>query len=258
MFNFIEGVRRDTNGSFIFDYNNNFPNDIITINSKLLSTDSFGNHLYWFGYQFNPEVSSKVRSEFIDYIKGISPNKIKEKELRKFVIYPMTELNSMINQYHLDTFIYPRSQRSNLVQIMIEEINKFTSRSTERTSYEMVKDLPQNISFNWDMFEADHFGNEQAYKDIKNYVNNTLLPKIHNLDYFSLAKNVKPKYRKYIQNYLNFENEEVKKTFSKLKGENILIVDDVNTSGSTIQEIIRIVNSINTNVNIFIYTLIGN
>lgn len=153
--------------------------------------------------------------------------------------------------------MYPKSNRSNLVQTMIEEIGKATSRDMKRCSFELIKKLPSNILFDWQMFEDDHVGNEQSYKDIKNYVENILLPKVHSLEYFSLAKNVKPKYRKYIQNYLKFDTEEHKKAFENLNGENILVVDDINTSGSTLQEILRIIGSINISCNIFIYTLIG-
>ncbi len=43
----------------------------------------------------------------------------------------------------------------------------------------------------------------------------------------------------------------------KLKGNKILIVDDMNTSGSTLDEIVRILGTVNNNCEIYIYTLIG-
>ena len=45
---------------------------------------------------------------------------------------------------------------------------------------------------------------------------------------------------------------------SKLQnGFNVLIVDDINTTGSTLQEILRQISILNPNCNIYIYTLIG-
>lgn len=41
----------------------------------------------------------------------------------------------------------------------------------------------------------------------------------------------------------------------KLKGNKILIVDDMNTSGSTLDEIVRILGTVNNNCEIYIYTL---
>lgn len=43
----------------------------------------------------------------------------------------------------------------------------------------------------------------------------------------------------------------------RLKGNKILIVDDMNTSGSTLEEIVRILGTVNNNCEIYIYTLIG-
>lgn len=256
-FKLIEGVRKIDDGKFEIDYSLNLPTDIINIYSNHLYTSSFGNNIYWFGYRFNEEISSKTRSEFINYIKGLTTPKITEQELDKFIIYPLKELNKYINQYHIDCFISPRSGRSALVQKMIELIGNYTSRNMERCNFELIKLLPSNVTFDWKSFDNDFTGNEQAYMDIYNYIENLLLPSIHSLDYFSLAKAVKPKYRKYIQNYLDFSSESVKNTFKKLKCRNILIVDDINTSGATLQEILRIINDINTDCNIYIYTLIG-
>ena len=81
-----------------------------------------------------------------------------------------------------------------------------------------------------------------------------MLDKTNTLDYFSIAKNIKSKYRKYIMNYLKPETNIAKET---LDAKNILIVDDINTSGSTLRELLRIINEINSNCNIYIYTLIG-
>ena len=83
------------------------------------------------------------------------------------------------------------------------------------------------------------------------------MPTIEKLDYFSLAASVKPKYRRYIKNFFDFSEEDVKR-INNLQGKKILIVDDINTSGSTLNEILRIVRKINPDCEIFIYTHIGN
>lgn len=85
-----------------------------------------------------------------------------------------------------------------------------------------------------------------------------MLDKIHSLDYFSIARDAKPKYRPYFMNYLKLDNSSHTAALSKLSSANsILVIDDINASGSTISEILRIIRNINISANIFVYTLIG-
>lgn len=59
-------------------------------------------------------------------------------------------------------------------------------------------------------------------------------------------------------NYLGFSDDRELEKFSKMQGSNILVIDDINTSGSTLNEILRILNKVNHDCNIYVYTLIGN
>ena len=152
--------------------------------------------------------------------------------------------------------VYPVSGRSQLVKKMLMSIYENTSHETERFSFEVVKKTPIEISFDWKAFDMIYRDN-QNYQAMVKHVNEKILPLIKKLDYFSLAKSVKPKYRPFIKNYLGFPDISKLEEFSKLNGKNILIVDDINTSGSTLNEILRILNAVNNRCNIYIYTLIG-
>jgi predicted amidophosphoribosyltransferase len=121
-----------------------------------------------------------------------------------------------------------------------------------------VKSAPIDIEFDFDLLEQDTAYDSNKYNQMREYAESVIVPAIHELDYFSLAKNVKPKYRKYIKNFLNMSDFESIERFSRLHGDNILVVDDINTSGATINEILRILDKINSDCNIFVYTLIGN
>jgi ribose-phosphate pyrophosphokinase len=82
------------------------------------------------------------------------------------------------------------------------------------------------------MFES-LYADTQGYKQMLEHINHEILPKIKQLDYFSLAKTVKPKYRPFITNYIGFPDIETLEKFKKLKGSNILIVDDICSKGGT-------------------------
>ena len=258
MYPIIAGVQFDGE-QYHFNYDSNSVNDILELVSPQMYQSNIHNYLYWFGYKFNPQVSSKTRSQFIKDLKGIGEHNLNPEQVRKLIEAPLGELHRMVNLYHLDVLVYPTSGRSPLVNQMIEVISEWTSHGTFRKSFEFVKNCPKEVTFDWDMFESRYGGLEDKsqYFNMKNYVENKLLPAIHEQDYFSIAQSVKSKYRPFIQNFLSFKDGQALEEFSKLQTGSILVVDDINTTGSTVNEILRILNTINENCHIFVYTLIG-
>lgn len=253
----VGGVRSSDEG-FVMDYTIDLPSDIIDLVSPELYKTSYRNHIYWFGYKFKDEVSSKLRTEFIHYIKGLGVNKIEDHELTQFIEKPLGVLDKQFNIYNIDCLVYPISNRSRLVNKIVQVTSSYTSRDKSVASYELVKQTPTEIAFDWSAFEADNAYDSNKYKQMCEYVNTQLIPKIKGLDYFSLANAVKPKYRKYIKDYLGFVTQADLERFAKVQGDNILIIDDINTSGATLDEILNVLNKVNHNSNIFIFTLLGN
>lgn len=250
------GVRAD-NSKYVFDYTLNLDTDIIDISKpQLYYSSSPTQKVYWFGYCFKSNVSSKERSKFIHYIKGLSDEKPSEMELNQFIELPLAQLDKIQNISSFDCFVYPLSGRSKLVSKIVQVAGTFMQRDIKRCSFELVKSAPTDLGFDWDMFESDYGDDLNRYNQMKSYVETELMPKLKSLDYFSLAQNVKPKYRKYITNFLSFSNADIEK-LQKLQGSKILIIDDINTSGSTLIEILRILQKINTTCEIYVYTLIG-
>lgn len=250
------GIQYD-DGDYVIDYVQNHDNDIITIQPPQLYRKEFRNKIYWFGYEFNADVSSKQRTEFIHYIKGLGDRKISDADLIKLIELPLNELSKRINMYDIDCFAYPLSGRSDIVKKIVQTVGRYTSHDTSRCSFEFIKSAPTDIEFDWESFDADNKDDKNRYNQMRKYVEDNLLPAIKQLDYFSLAQAVKPKYRKYMTNYLNMSADDAAR-FSKLKGKTILVVDDINTSGATLDEILRKLGKINNNCNIYLYTLIGN
>lgn len=238
---------------------NSSDEDIIDIVIPFVHESTFDNNVYYFGYKFNKDVPSKIRSKFIHWIKGLEDDKPDVDTVENLVALPLVELNKEVNLSTFSCTLYPRSNRSDLTRIIQRSAINVIPRMNIH-SFELIKTLPQNIEFDWYQFDNDYTGElgDYQYRQIKEYVNNILLPKIHSLDYFSIAQNVKYKYRPYIKNYLSFENKEQEDAFKALNGGNILILDDINTSGSTLREILKIIRVLVPESKIYIFTLIGN
>lgn len=58
-------------------------------------------------------------------------------------------------------------------------------------------------------------------------------------------------------NFLRFKDEKDKELCSTIRKQNVLIVDDVTTSGSTLNEILRALRVLNEDNQITIFSLIG-
>ncbi|OUP73516.1 hypothetical protein B5F08_12765 [Anaeromassilibacillus sp. An172] len=243
---------------FVFDFEHNSKDDIIEIQTPQIFKSSINNNLYWFGYIFKPHVSSRDRTKFIHYLKGLSEPSISDADLKRFIQRPLQYLSPEVNLANLDCFVYPLSGRSKLVNTMIRVINQFTGHDTNRVNFEMIKSAPTDVQFDWKLFnsEWDTPETKLQYMQMKKYIEDILIPKIHQQNYFSIAKNVKAKYRPYIKNYLKFASTEESDNFSNLSNANILVIDDINASGSTLNEVLRILNSRNNRCNIYVYTLI--
>ena len=74
---------------------------------------------------------------------------------------------------------------------------------------------------------------------------------------FRLREKKKSKYRQYIKNYYSFKDESDRKLFESILNCNILIIDDIVTSGSTLSNVLNCLRSINDSNNIVIFSLIG-
>ena len=246
------------NDSVVYNDVADAENDIMNIVQPDIYKSEFEGNTYYFGYRFKDSASRKERTTIIKWLKNINGYKIDETTLRKFVDKPLRYFDKAVNLSEFSIMISPRSGRSNLTKIIVSEFHKFMQHDSLKRSFELVKSLPKDIYFDWEQFDDDYDGEigDNQYNQIRNYIDNVLIPKIHDLSYFSIADSVKFKYRQYIKNYLNIDSSAIS-TIEAIKDGKILIVDDINTSGSTLTEILRIVRRINNKCDIYIFTLIG-
>ena len=85
-----------------------------------------------------------------------------------------------------------------------------------------------------------------------------MLDLIHQKDYFTIAKDVKKsRFRPYMMQFLKFANEADELLCKTIRQQNVLVIDDVTTSGSTLNEILRTLRILNEDNNITIFSLIG-
>lgn len=247
---------------FIFDFEHDGVDDIVSLTGSGYQVEAFGKCFYY-GYEFADSVNGSVRTAFIKYVK-FSESIQKEPNLTQFIQKAINDLNRQINLYDYDLVVMPESS-SKVNQYMLRYIYRFAQPSLHRM--DLVKSLPENISFDIHAYEVQYLNDvlengrprytEAQKEEVRQNIQG-MMELIHQKDYFTIAKDVrKSKFRPYIMNFLRFRNEEDKALCASIRKQNILVVDDVTTSGSTLNEMLRALRILNEDNNITIFSLLG-
>lgn len=146
----LEGVKYDKeNEAFSFDFIADNEHSVV----KLVSDGPYKLKEYdpctYFGYVFEDDVDARVKKQFIDLIK-YPDQRIQRDDLRKFIFNAVVSLDKKISLPQYDVIVHPQSS-SNLNYEIIDEIYK-KSLSDKITTYELVKTLPENMEFNYDLY----------------------------------------------------------------------------------------------------------
>ncbi|MCH5311304.1 MAG: phosphoribosyltransferase [Prevotella sp.] len=257
------GVTFDSNQQqFVFDFEHDGADDIISLTGSGYQVEAFGKCFYY-GYEFGENVGGNVRTAFIKHMKF--PDSLQDNpDLTQFIKKAIDNLNSCINLYNYNLVVMPESS-SKVNQYMLRYIYRFAQPLLRKM--ELVKSLPSNISFDMDAFQEQYLEDklengrprytekqkEEVRKSIREMVNI-----IQQKDYFTIAKDVKKsRFRPYIMNFLKFADEKDKQLCAYIRQQNILIIDDVTTSGATLNEILRTLRILNEDNEITIFSLIG-
>lgn len=191
-----EGISYDeVTNSYNISFQNDSQSDIINLMAPEIYAAEFLGNVYYFGYKFKDSVPSKIRSDFIHWLKGLKETKPTDYQYREIIAKPLRVLDKLIGLKNFSLFVYPVSNRSTLVQKIIETCGMMMQRDLRGISAEMVKNLP--------------------------IINN------------------------------NHEKDLL------IQSDKILLVDDINTIGATLSEIIRIIRNINVEAEIYVFTLLG-
>lgn len=247
---------------FAFDFEHDGAEDIVYLTGNGYQVEAFGKCFYY-GYEFTERVESPVRSAFIKYLK-FTENLQDHPDLTDFIKKAVDDLDKQISLYNYDLVVMPQSS-SKVNQYMLRYIYRFAQPSLHKM--ELVKALPASISFDMDAYEKQYLDDvlenglprytPAQKEDVKTSINK-MLDLIHQKDYFTIAKDVKKsRFRPYVMHFLKFATKADEELCASIRKQNVLIIDDVTTSGSTLNEILRTLRILNEDNEITIFSLIG-
>lgn len=257
-----EGVRYDSeSNSFTFDFNHDSELDFIRLEQVGHHIEQFG-RCYYYGYEFSDDIDSKIRSKFINLIKF--PESFEDaRDIQLFITKAVGYLDSQISLPKYNVVIYPQSL-SELNRVMLSYLSRITT--TKYIEIELIKELPHNIKFDYDRFTFEVLNSkvnnkprytEKQKQDVIEKIGQ-MMEDVHNSDYFSIARNIKKyRFRQYIKNYYKFKDKRSEELYKTITQTNVILLDDIVTSGTTIYHLLNTLRSLNDSNNIVVFSLIG-
>lgn len=246
----------------MFDFEHDGKDDIVNLTGDGYEVEAFGKCFYY-GYEFGGDVSGSVRSAFIHRVK-FTDRLQDDPDLTQFIQKAVNNLNDRINLYDYDLVVMPQSS-SRVNQYMLRYIYRFAQPMLRKM--ELVKNLPANISFDMDAFTEAYLDDmlengrpryTEAQKEEVRQQIVQMLDLIHQKDYFTIARDVrKSRFRPYMTEFLRFANKTDEELCRTIRQQNVLVIDDVTTSGSTLGEVLRTLRILNEDNRITIFSLIG-
>lgn len=247
---------------FVFDFEHDGRGDIVSLTGSGYQVEAFG-RCFYYGYEFAEQVNSATRSAFIKYVKFSEPIQ-DNPNLSKFIQRAVDNLSHQINLYDYDLVVMPESS-SKVNQYMLRYIYRFAQPTLRKM--ELVKALPESISFDMDAFEQQYLDDvlengrarytELQKEEVRQSIGQ-MLDLIHKKEYFTIAKDVKKsRFRPYMMQFLKFASKADEELCATIRNQNVLVIDDVATSGSTINEVLRTLRILNEDNDIAIFSLLG-
>ena len=234
--NLKEGIQY-TNGNYIFDFSKDDLNDIVYLDCELFKS-YFDEYVYRYGYELN---DSGLRNDFINWLKTLPDDYYQTEDITHFINNALNKFHREFNITSFDCIIYPDSSHNKLVQRMLYLLGKYIPDGSVLQTYELTKNIQES-----QLLEVE----DKIEEDFNN---------LKTQDYFSIARSGIPfSKREYVRDYLTLDNENAINHLQNLNnGNSILVVDDINTTGSTLEEVLRAISKINSQCEIVIFTLIG-
>lgn len=257
-----EGVHYDKEtNAFTFDFEHDNETDIIKLEQIGYSIEAF-ERCYHYGYEFAKDVDSSVRTQFIKHIK-FPESFDSDEDLKMFIRRAVGYLDSKITLPKYNVVVIPESM-SELNRKMLTHLSRITT--TEYIKMELVKELPSKIEFDYKRFTEEVLNStidgkprytQRQKEEVISRIE-SIMDDIHKKQYFSIARDIKKsKYRQYIKNYYRFKDNESKELYTSLSNTNVILLDDIVTSGTTIYHMLETLRCVNETNNIVVFSLIG-
>lgn len=259
-----EGIRKGIDGSYEFCKTMDLPTDIIYLkkdNSGVKITNSL---TYFYAYEFNPNLDNSEVKEFRTAIKhNLSDTDLFDGEVVfDFVEDGLFRFDSYKKLSDFKVVVMSETSQFSLLTILDSLLYQYTDG--EITSIKMIKNLCKDVIFDREkarkaLFNTDKYGSSEIKINKALDSIEKLFRKFQNTTNVFKMKLYSPVVARVgFTNIFRFKNKEQENLYKELEsGTEVLICDDFITSGSTVKEIMNVLNSVNPNNRLTVFILIN-
>ncbi|MGI6369959.1 MAG: phosphoribosyltransferase [Ignavibacteria bacterium] len=265
-----EGVKSGKQGKYVFGYKRNDDfEDFLIIHPELKVKKTHGGNEYWFGYEYN--INSEKYQEFEKFRKALKSGKLKinqKDEYNRFLRKPIEFLAKRTTLNHIDAVFFPDSESSlfdDIVEKIFDVDIRFLSKYNNKTlaTFSLFKEQWNDVIFD-DIAYKDWLMNDSKMRydeEEAEIMRLTALESFKNLvkdnknTWFEMKKVIPITFKPFVRKFFKFTDEQVNK-MNVFGFDTILIIDDILTTGSTTDEITRMLREMNSKYKIIRLVLI--
>lgn len=231
--------------------------DVIILNRDSSGTFTKDNIQYIYGFSYNSECADKVAVQFFrDHLKN--PTLEEYDTWQDFVELGIRNMSNYTDITKFSAII--RTKPSNPHSILnIVKLELLDLVSPNLINFELVKKMYKDVQFDADkamqcLLQAGH-SKANAQEIISETVEHFEELKTTNR-LFEMKKFLPRAVRSGFYDFLKFATDSERELYMSLQGVDVLIYDDLFTSGATVNEIARYLRSINPNNKLTVFVLI--
>lgn len=242
------------NNSAIFNFEEDSDNDIIKLceNSPITETLSCIPHIFGFSYT---DIANRSQKEVFRKILKSVPTKYMD-DVYDFVEAGMFNLDRLFPIENFSAIVNVESTNKSsisCIDLMKLQLEEFSGLSN--TSFSLIKRICNEVKFDermaYNALKKLNYSEERISKTIK-----IAKAKLESDGLFSMKRFLPPEIRKSFFDYLKFPDKITEDKYRSLQGVEVLIYDDLYTSGATLLEMSKYLHKINPNNRITAFALV--
>lgn len=256
----IYGGLQFVDGSPVFNWKqDDMDHDVVCLAHESSGTFDEDGVRYIYGYKYQSNKNSDGRVLFRQFIKHASPNTYKSEDVSDFIEMGVLQIEEFAKFNNFGALVHVEPSHS---PSLVDEIGWYISEHTNCPyfDYTLVKRLCSEVTIDNEKLDRVlkrlHYG--RTRREIK-------IAEIHK-EFEDLKKSgatlVEMKHvnpspiRTAFSEFLKFKDEDQRVAYSALQGVDVLIYDDLWTSGSTVKEIVRPLRSVHDNNRLTVFVLV--